>query len=84
MAVLLQMLLIETVIRDSPRYGRGFIPTKLTIITATQIATPSDQPVFSLSDLTAAPMTVDTWKANALSAVLSPLNCQAGDVQDMK
>ena len=41
------------------------LPTKLTIKTATQIATPSDQPLSSLCDLTAAPITVETCKSLA-------------------
>ena len=46
------------------------LPTKLTTNTATQIATPSVQPASSRCSFTAAPITVETYKALLLESVL--------------
>ena len=44
------------------RQVRGGSPTRLTIMTATQIATPSVQPLCARSEGRAAPITVDICK----------------------
>lgn len=57
---------VAEVMYGSQNLGKS-VPTKLTMKTATQIATPSDQPLSSLCDFTAAPMMVDTCTYFTLS-----------------